>query len=66
MEIKNPDKFGKKDKYGLAALEQLDESEDLKYNVYKPVLKTDKKEYLEKCQVFDVEDSSLRMNGENI
>ena len=59
MEIKNPDKFGKKDKYGLAALEQLDESEDLKYNVYKPVLKTDKKEYLEKCQVFDVEDSSL-------
>jgi len=66
MEIKNPDKFGNKDKYGLASLEQKDESEESKYNVYRPVNKTDKKDYFEKCQVFDVEDASLRMKNENI
>lgn len=66
MEIKNPDKLKKKDQYGLDALEKLDESEELKYNVYKPVAQKDKKDYLEKCQVLDIEDSSLRMESENL
>lgn len=65
MEIKNPDNFGTKDKHGLAALEQMDESQDLKYNVYKPVY-PHKKEYLEKCEVIDIEDASLRMENEKV
>jgi len=66
MEIKNPDNFGKKDKYGLQALEAADESEALKYNVYRPVNNNDKKVYLEKCQVIDMEDASLRMENEQL
>ncbi|MBR1908180.1 hypothetical protein IJ818_04505 [bacterium] len=65
MEIKNPDNFGQKDKHGLQALENIDESEELKYNVYRPV-NNDKKVYLEKCQVIDIEDSSLRMENEQL
>jgi len=65
MEIKNPDNFGKKDKHGLSSLETIDESEETKYNVYKPV-SISNKVYLEKCQVTDIEDSSLRMENEKL
>lgn len=61
LEIKNPDKFGKKDDHGLANLEQEDERQ--KYNVYEQALPS-KKNYLEKCQVINVEDASLRMKEE--
>ena len=64
LEIKNPDKLGKNDKHGLAALEKEDEA--MKYSVYKQAkeLGSVEKEYLDKCQVINLEDSSLRMQGE--
>lgn len=64
LEIKNQNNLGTKDPHGLANLEKEDER--MKYNVYLQAddLTTNKKNYLEKCQIINIEDSSLRMQGE--